>query len=87
MNFYIIRGFTERNNQSNLLILCQFVFKNIQYLGVLLIWIIVGHGPTALAEGAGGSCLDIFLSSIFSPSFSLSLETARHKLKYCLKGP
>ena len=34
--------------------------------GVLLIWIIVGQGPIALAVGAGGGCLDIFfLSSIF----------------------
>ena len=33
----------------------------------------VGQGPTALAVGAGGSCLDIFLSHLsFSPS-SLSL--------------
>ena len=28
------------------------------------IWITVGQGPTALAVGAGGGCLDIFLSSI-----------------------
>ena len=37
--------------------------------GVLLIWIIVGQGPSALAEGAGGGCLDIFLSSIISLFF------------------
>ena len=30
------------------------------------IWIIVGEGPTALAVGAGGGCLDFLLSSIFS---------------------
>ena len=31
------------------------------------IWITVGQGPTALAVGAGGGCLDIFsLSSILS---------------------
>ena len=30
------------------------------------IWIIVGQGPTALAVGAGGGCLDILLSSILS---------------------
>ena len=30
------------------------------------IWIIVGQGPTALAIGAGGGCLDFFLSSIIS---------------------
>ena len=27
---------------------------------VLLIWIEVGQGPTVLAVGAGGVCLDIF---------------------------
>ena len=43
------------------------------------IWITVGQGPTALAVGAGGGCLDIFtLLYPFSPfsflsSFSLSL--------------
>ena len=31
--------------------------------GRLLIWIREGQGPTALAVGAGGVCLDIFLSS------------------------
>ena len=46
--------------------------------------IIVGQGPTALAVGAGGICLDIFLSSILSPYF---WETARCRLKYCLIGP
>ena len=30
------------------------------------VWITVGQGPTALAVGAGGSRLDIFLSSILS---------------------
>ena len=33
------------------------------------IWITVGQGPTALAVGAGGRCLDIFLPSIISHSF------------------
>ena len=48
----------------------------------------VGQGPIALAVGAGGGCLDIFtLVYPFSP-LSLSLwETARYRLKYCLKGP
>ena len=52
------------------------------------IWIIVGQGPTALAVGAGGGCLDIFI--LIYPFFPLSLslwETARYRLKYCLKGP
>ena len=35
------------------------------------IWISVGQGPTALAVGAGGGCLDSHLSFFFS--FSLSL--------------
>ena len=36
---------------------------------VLLIWIIVGQGSTALAVRAGGGRLDIFLSSIISLFF------------------
>ena len=39
---------------------------NFQCQGVLLIWIRVGQGPTALEVGAGGGCLDIFLSSVTS---------------------
>ena len=31
------------------------------------IWITVGQGPTALAVGAGGGCLDIPLIYPFSP--------------------
>ena len=50
--------------------------------------ITIGQGPTALAVGAGGSCLDIstliysFLP--LSPSF---WEKARYRLQYCFKGP
>ena len=53
-----------------------------------IIWNIVGQGPTALAVGAGGGCLDIF--TLIYPFFPLSpslWETARYRLKYCLKGP
>ena len=52
------------------------------------VWIIVGQGPTVLAGGAGGGCLDIF-SLVYHFSFlTPSLwETARYRLKYCLKGP
>ena len=52
------------------------------------IWITVGQGPTALAVGAGGVCLEIF--TLIYPFFPLSpslWETARYRLKYCLKGP
>ena len=52
------------------------------------IWISVGQGPTALAVGAGGGCLDIFtLIYPFSPLSPSLWETARYRLKYCLKGP
>ena len=42
---------------------------NFQSRGVLLIWAIVGQGPIVLALGAGGGCLDIFLSAITSLFF------------------
>ena len=52
------------------------------------ILITVGQGPTAFAVGAGGGCLDIFtLSCPFSSFFPSLWETARYRLKYCLKGP
>ena len=64
------------------------VLGNLPVPGRPTIWMIVGQGPIALAIGAGGSCLDIFtllfLFSSLSPSL---LETARYRLKYCLKGP
>ena len=64
---------------------CGVIF---QCRGVLLIWIRVGQGLTVLAVGADGGCLDIFSLvyhfSILSPSL---WETARYRLKYCLKGP
>ena len=51
------------------------------------IWIIVGQGPYALAVGAGGGCLDIFILIYPFSSLTPSLwETARHRLKYYLKG-
>ena len=52
------------------------------------ILITVGQGPTALAVGAGGGCLDIFtLLYPLSSSSPCLWETARYRLKYCLKGP
>ena len=49
---------------------------------------VVGQGPTTLAVGAGGGCLDIFiLLYLFSPLSPSLWETARYRLKYCLKGP
>ena len=50
------------------------------------ILITVGQGPTALAVGGGG--LDIFTLTYPFSALSPSLwETARYRLKYCLKGP
>ena len=64
------------------------VLSKLPVPGVLLIWMIIGQGPIALAVSAGGGCLDIFtllyLFSIPSPSLR---EMARYRLKYCLKGP
>ena len=66
----------------------RWCWVNFQCRGVLLLRKIVGQGPTALVVGAGGGCLDIF-SLVYHFSFlSPSLwETARYRLKYCLKGP
>ena len=64
------------------------VLVNFKHRGVLLIWITVGQGPTALSVGAGGGCLDIF--SLVYHFFFLSpflWKTARYRLKSCLKGP
>ena len=52
----------------------RWPWVNFQGRGVLLIWMIVGQGPIALAVGADRGCLDIFtllyLSSSLSPSLS-----------------
>ena len=53
-----------------------------------IIWTIVGQGPIALAVGAGGGLFGHFYSPIlFSPLPPSLWETARYRLKYCLKGP
>ena len=71
----------------------RWCWINFQCRGVLLILIVVGQGPTALAVGAGGVVWTFFFSRLsfrlsFRFSFSLSFwETARYRLKYCLKGP
>ena len=55
------------------------VLGNLPVPGRPTIWI------TVLEVGAGEGCLDIFtLDYPFSPSL---WETARYRLKYCLKGP
>ena len=51
------------------------------------ILITVGQGPIAHAVGAGGGGLDIFTLIYPSPLSPSLWETARYRLKYCLKGP
>ena len=51
------------------------------------ILITVGQGPIALAVGAGGVDWTFLLSSVLSPLSPSLWETARYRLKYCLKGP
>ena len=53
----------------------RWYWVNFQCRGVLLIWIIVGQGPIALAVGAGGGgVFGHFFSRLSFPfSFSLSL--------------
>ena len=61
---------------------------NLQCRGVLLMWIRVGQGRSALAVGADGGCLDMFSLIYHFPFLSPSLwETAQYRLKYCLKEP
>ena len=38
----------------------KWCWVNFHCRGVLLIWTIVGQGPTSLTVGAGGGCLDVF---------------------------
>ena len=65
----------------------RWCWVNFQYGGVLLTCIIVGQGPTALAVGAGGGGFVHFFSHLSFSFLSPSVwETARYRLKYCLKG-
>ena len=64
------------------------VLVNLPVPGRPTILISVGQGLTALAVGAGRGCLDIFILIYpFSPLSPSLCETARYRLKYCLKGP
>ena len=46
-----------------------------------------GRPASALEEGAGGGCLEIFFSSIFSLLSPSLWVTIRYRLKYFFKGP
>ena len=60
------------------------VLGKLPVLGRPTILITVGQGSTVLAVGAGEGFTLIYHFSSFSPSL---WETARYRLKYCLKGP
>ena len=61
---------------------------NLPVPGRPTISITVEPGRLALALGAGGGCLDVFTLICPFSTLSPSLwETARYRLKYCLKGP
>ena len=51
----------------------RWCWVKLPVLGRPTIWITVGLGPTALAVGADGGCLDIFTLNYPFSSFSLSL--------------
>ena len=63
------------------------VLGKLPVLGCPTFWITVGQGPNALAVGAGGVVWTFLLSSILSLLCPSLWETARYRLKYCLKGP
>ena len=46
----------------------RWYWANFQCRGVLLVWINVGQGPTALAIVSGGGCFLIYQLSLLSPS-------------------
>ena len=58
-----------------------------QCLGVLLIWILVGQVPTALALGAAWGCLDIFFSRLsFLSSYPSSKMHLGRKVLKCIQS-
>ena len=64
----------------------RWCWVNFQCRGVLLNWLIVGQGPRAYCACSGCGLLGhFFISSIISFFFLLLWETARYRLKYCLK--
>ena len=58
---------------------CAMVLGKLPVPGRSKIWMLAGQGPTALAVGAGGDCLDIFtLLCLFCPLAPCLWETARY---------
>ena len=60
----------------------RWCWVNFQCRGVLLIWILVGQGPTSVAVGAGGGVVwTFFLSSVIS-LFTLPLSGRRSDIDW-----
>ena len=77
-----ITHFTRMCQWSRTFISCRFPVS-----GRPTIWNIVGQGPIALAVGAVGGLFGHFpFLYLFSPLSPSLWETARYRLKYCLKG-
>ena len=95
LKFYCISGREEERREKKKCKIkkltrtyCRVVLGKLPVQGRPTIWITVWQGATTLAVGAGGGCLDIFtLIYPFSPLSPSLWETARYRLKYCLKGP
>ena len=73
--------------QNSLLLQGVIGWDNFPWRGVQLNWIRVGHGPAALAVGAGGGVWHFSLAYHFSFVSPSLCETARYRPKYNLKGP
>ena len=79
--------FTQSLELFRISVKLSFLEGKLPVPGRPTVLITVGQGPTALAVGAGEDCLDIFTLIYPFSSLSPSLwETARYRLKYCLKG-
>ena len=72
---------------SSLLSTVAMVLGKLPVPGRPTILITVGQGPIALAVGRVGVVWTFLLSSDLSPLSPSLWETARYRLKYCLKGP
>ena len=72
--YYTIVNFNSYSDRKGGGRVVRWCWVNFQCWGLLLIWIIVGLWPIAIAVGADGGCLDIF-SLVYHFSFlSLSLS-------------
>ena len=73
------------SNHPKGVVVTSDVLSNFKCRGVLLIQITVGQESDVLTVGAGARCLDfsfVHHFSLFPPSFC---DTARYRLKYCLR--